>query len=133
MDKNESHAVKWRRRRKYLVFYFATMWVRACDANSVHCMGLFLSKRKGHFYSLTRYEPAHCLIISIVLNTTTQSQRINTFCRTVMTKENKLTAPGVHAYANWQTIFKSFGIQRYQEREKRYRQDMCVRESETEC
>lgn len=40
---------------EYLVFYFAAMWVRASDANSVFCMGLF-------FYSLG-FSPSHSGVI----------------------------------------------------------------------
>lgn len=42
LRQNNSHA------EEHLVFYFATMWVRASDANSVFCMGLF-------FYSLAGF------------------------------------------------------------------------------
>lgn len=41
---------------EYLVFYFAAMWVRASDANSVFCMGLF-------FYSLA-FSPSHHLTVA---------------------------------------------------------------------
>lgn len=101
---------------EHLAFYFAKMCVRASDANIVcmsFCMKLIL------FYSLTQ----RILQSVIHLNTTTQSQHINTFAEIgVMTKDweqellnwdrkhesimrwkKKLKTPGVHAYANQQT------------------------------
>lgn len=101
---------------EHLAFYFAKMCVRASDANIVcmsFCMELIL------FYSLTQ----RILQSVIHLNTTTQSQHINTFAEIgVMTKDweqelldwdrkhesimrwkKKLKTPGVHAYANQQT------------------------------
>lgn len=66
---------------EHLAFYFAKMCVRASDANIVcmsFCMKLIL------FYSLTQ----HILQSVIHLNTTTQSQHINTFAEIgVMTKD----------------------------------------------